>query len=38
MPRKRPRARAAKKRAERKREERRVRKFGKIGAMIRGKG
>jgi hypothetical protein len=38
MPRKRPRSRAAKKRVERKREERRVRKFGKIGAMIRGKG
>lgn len=38
MPRKRPRTQAAKKRAARLREERRVKKYGKIGAMIRGKG
>jgi hypothetical protein len=37
MPRKRPRSQAAKKRALRLREERRTRKFGKIGNMIRGK-
>ena len=38
MPRKRPRTRAAKKRALRKRSEaKRIKKYGVIGAMIRGK-
>ncbi len=37
MPRKRPRSQAAKKRAQRLREERRRKKYGLIGNMIRGK-